>query len=128
LPVDEELITATNFKVESATVPTIRLFGLSEPPDAISGVNDQATIDAMAVAVDKGRRVPQNVALVRFVNSPIAAYVYPSLTTVSRPGRKIGEEASRLFLNQALWQDSEPPEHLVLPSELVIRESSLRNL
>lgn len=128
LPVDEELIKATNFKVESAIVPTLRLFGLSEPPDAIFGVNDQVTIGAMRVAMDKGLRIPQDVAFVGFDNSPIAAYVYPSLTTVSRPGRKIGEEASRLFLNQALRQDSVPPEHLVLPSELVIRESSLRNL
>lgn len=128
LPIEEELIKATNFKVESAIVPSIWLFGMPQPPDAVFGVNDQVTIGAMRVALDKGFKIPQDVAFVGFDNSPISAYVYPSLTTVSRPGRKIGEEASRLFLNQALRQDSVPPENIILPSELVIRESSLRNM
>lgn len=126
VPLDEDLIIGTNFKVESAIVPAIRLFGLRNPPDGIFGVNDQVTIGAVRVAMDKGLRIPQDVAFVGFDNSPIAAYVYPSLTTVSRPGRKIGEEASRLFLGQALRNENARPENLVLPSELVIRESSLR--
>ncbi|GAA4441260.1 LacI family DNA-binding transcriptional regulator [Ravibacter arvi] len=126
IPLDEDLIMGTNFKVESAIVPTIRLFGLSNPPDGIFGVNDQVTIGAMRVAIDKGLRIPQDVAFVGFDNSPIAAYIYPSLTTVSRPGRKIGEEASRLFLRQVMRNEDARAENLVLPSELVIRESSLR--
>ncbi len=126
MQIDEDLIMGTNFKVESAIVPTIRLFGLSDRPDGIFGVNDQVTIGAMRVAIDKGLKIPQDVAFVGFDNSPIAAYISPSLTTVSRPGRKIGEEASRLFLGQALRNPDSKPENLVLPSELVIRESSLR--
>jgi len=80
----------------------------------------------MRVAIDKGLRIPQQVAFVGFDNSPISAYVAPSLTTVSRPGRKIGAEASRLFINQVNGQGDYREETIVLPSELVIRESSLR--
>ncbi len=125
LPLREELILNTNFKVESAIVPTIRLLGLPEPPDAIFGVNDQVAIGAMRVAIDKQLKIPQQIAFVGFDNHPISAYIAPSLTTVSRPGRKIGVEASRLFLNQ-INGAPDYRETIVLPSELIIRESSLR--
>ncbi|PWJ58351.1 LacI family transcriptional regulator [Dyadobacter jejuensis] len=126
LDISEELIINTNFKVESAIVPTKRLLDLPLPPDAIFGVNDQVAIGAMRVAKDRGLRIPQDIGLVGFDNSPITAYTYPSLTTVGRPGRKIGMEASRLFLNQLNASEDFRHENIVLPAELIIRESTLR--
>lgn len=126
LPVREELIINTNFKVESAILPTKHLFDLPTPPDGIFGVNDSVAIGAMRVVKDKGLSVPYDVSLVGFDNSPISAYTYPSLTTVSRPGREIGIEASRLFLSQSNAAGESAPESICLPSNLIIRESSLR--
>ena len=124
-PVDDELIINTNFNVDSAILPTRHLLGLAAPPDAIFGVNDQVAIGAMRVVHEKGLAVPQDVSVVGFDNSPISAYTYPSLTTVSRPGRAIGCEASRLFLSQ-LTTPGSSLEAIRLPSNLIIRESSLR--
>lgn len=126
LPIDEELIINTNFKVESAVLPTKRLLDLPAPPDAIFGVNDHVAIGAMRVVREKGLAIPHEVSLVGFDNSPLSAYTYPSLTTVSRPGREIGIEASRLFLNHLTAADESTPEAIRLPSSLIIRESSLR--
>ncbi len=126
IPIREELIINTNFKVESAIVPTKRLLELDTPPDAIFGANDQVAIGAMRVVKDKGLRIAQDIGIVGFDNSPISAYTYPSLTTVNRPGRRIGMEASRLFLNQVNASDDFIHEHIVLPTELIIRESSLK--
>ncbi len=126
LPVDEALIINTNFKVESAILPTRHLLDLAQPPDAIFGVNDQVAIGAMRVASEKGLSIPEAIALVGFDNSPVSAYTFPSLTTVSRPGREIGVEASRLFLSQKNAADDFVLETIRLPSNLLIRESSLR--
>lgn len=126
IPIREELIINTNFKIESAILPTKRLFDLETPPDAIFAVNDQVAVGAMRVVKDRGLRIPQEVGLVGFDNSPVSAYTYPSLTTVSRPGRKIGTEASRLFLSMINAPGDAVRESIVLPSELIIRESSLR--
>jgi DNA-binding LacI/PurR family transcriptional regulator len=125
LPIDDELIINTNFNVDSAILPTRHLLGLAAPPDAIFGVNDQVAIGAMRVVHEKGLTVPHNVSVVGFDNSPISAYTYPSLTTVSRPGREIGIEASRLFLSHQVTPGSSL-EAIRLPSNLIIRESSLR--
>ncbi|MFD2572184.1 LacI family DNA-binding transcriptional regulator [Spirosoma soli] len=126
LPIREELIINTNFKVDSAILPTKHLLELASPPDAIFGVNDQVAIGAMRVVKDKGLNVPHDVSVVGFDNSPISAYTYPSLTTVSRPGREIGIEASRLFLSHLTALAESPIEAIRLPSNLIIRESSLR--
>ena len=125
-PVCDELIINTNFKVDSAILPAKHLLDLAIPPDGIFGVNDQVAIGAMRVVKEKGLSVPQDVALVGFDNSPISAYLYPSLTTVARPGREIGMEASRLFLSHPATSDNSVAEAIRLPSNLIIRESSLR--
>ncbi|WP_152266849.1 LacI family DNA-binding transcriptional regulator [Agriterribacter humi] len=125
LPVEERLIINTNFKVESALEPTAQLLELDHRPDAIFGVNDQVAIGAMKVIREKGWRVPEDIAVVGFDNSPISAYISPSLTSVGRPGRQIGEEAARIFLNYLdATTKKDVPVHIVLPSELIVRDSS----
>lgn len=124
IPVDENLIINTNFKVESAVLPTEQLLGLSEPPDAIFGVNDQVAIGAMKVIRDRGLSIPGDIAIAGFDDSPISAYISPSLTSVGRPGRKIGLEAGRIFLDSIDSETARKTEHIVLPSLLVVRESS----
>ncbi len=127
LPLEEELIVSTNFKVESAVIPTQRLMELPQPPDGIFGVNDQVAIGAMYVVREKGFLVPEQVAIVGFDDSPISAYIQPTLTTVKRPGKQIGTEASRIFLSQQKdSSENRLTENIVLSSSLIVRESTLR--
>jgi LacI family transcriptional regulator len=128
LPIDQDLIQYTNFKVESAIIPTQRLIELPERPDAIFAANDQAAIGAMRVILDRHLRIPNDIAVVGFDNSPVSAYTYPSLTSVARPGVGIGMEASRMFRSQVMGQSVNSVESIVLPTELIIRESSLRSV
>lgn len=121
---DQSLIINTNFKVESAIKPTEQLLALAEPPDAIFGVNDQVAIGAMKVIRDRGLRIPEDIAIAGFDDSPISAYISPSLTSVGRPGRQIGLEAGRIFMDSLKQEPSEKYEHIVLPSLLYVRESS----
>ncbi|MEZ4902005.1 MAG: LacI family DNA-binding transcriptional regulator [Spirosomataceae bacterium] len=123
--INEELIVSTNFKVESAIIPTQRLMELPLPPDGLFGVNDQVAIGAMYVVRENGFDIPKEVAIVGFDDSSISAYISPPLTTVKRPGKQIGAEAARIFLGQ-IKENQVLPETLVLPSALIIRESSLR--
>ena len=125
LPIDEELIIATNFKAESAIVPTRRLMALAQPPDGIFGVNDYVSIAAMQVIRDLGFQIPNDIAVIGFDNSPFSAYFNPSLSTVNRSGKLIGEEAARMFLHKIDAVDT-AFENIVLPPELIIRGSTLK--
>ena len=124
LDFDEELIATTNFKAESAIVPMRRLMSLTKPPDGVFGVNDYVSIAAMQVILDLGFSILKQVAVIGFDNSPFSAYVNPSLSSVNRSSRILGEEAARLFLNNMEGQTRQK-EHIILPPELIIRDSTL---
>jgi DNA-binding LacI/PurR family transcriptional regulator len=121
-PIDESLVSFVNFNIESAIEPTKTLLALPNPPDAIFGVNDQVCFGAFQVIREKGLKVPEEIAVIGFDNTPISAYFYPSLSTIARKSKPIGEEAAKLFLNQI----NQPTiaNHIVLPPELIVRNSS----
>jgi LacI family transcriptional regulator len=122
---DENLIVNTNFKAESAIVPTRRLMALPNPPDGIFGVNDYVSIAAMQVILDMGFSIPTQVAVIGFDNLPFSAYLNPALSSVNRSSKLIGEEAARLFLAH-LDSTISQVDNIVLPPELIIRHSTLR--
>ena len=98
---------------------------LPNPPDAIFGVNDYVSIAAMQVILDMGFSVPEQVAVIGFDNSPFAAYFNPTLSSVNRSSKLIGEEAARLFLNNSETTTMQK-ENIILPPELIIRGSTLK--
>lgn len=123
LEVEETLIRTTNFEVESAIEPTKYLLNLPERPDAIFGVNDHVCIGAMSVIREQNIKIPQEIALVGFDDSPIAQYFSPPLSSVQRQSRQIGLEASELLLAQL---NNKVLDSKVLASRLVVRDSSRR--
>lgn len=125
LPVIEDWIVSTNFHAESALRPTRNLMSMDSPPDGIFGVNDYVSIAAIQILEDLKLTVPHDVKVIGFDNSSFAAYVKPSLSSVNRSSQQIGEEAARLFLNQASG-GSDLFDNIVLEPQIVIRNSSLK--
>jgi LacI family transcriptional regulator len=122
---DQSLVCSTNFEVESAIEPTKYLLDLLQMPDAIFGVNDHVCIGAMHVIRERNLLIPNEIAIVGFDDSPIAQYFSPSLSSVVRKSRQIGQEASQLLLNQLLNKsETFQEENIILASELIIRDSS----
>lgn len=121
---DEALVINTNFKAESAIAPMRSLMSLENPPDSVFVVNDVVASAAMQVIRELGFSIPNQVAVIGFDNSPFSAYLNPSLSTVDRFGKLIGEEATGLFLNN-LGRKTAQPETIVLRPELILRASTL---
>jgi LacI family transcriptional regulator len=94
-----------------------------ERPDAIFCATDRLAVAALAAALDSGRSVPREVALVGFDNMPLADHLRPSLSSVRQPARELGVTAIQLALRLATGESVEP---VFLPAELIIRDSSRR--
>ena len=77
-------------------------------------------LDALAAA---GRRVPDDVAVVGFDDSPIAAAARPPLTSVRQPTEEMGREMARLLLH-GMRNAEGPPRRVILDTSLTIRQSS----
>ncbi len=135
VPIQEQYILPAGFSVERALYPMQQLLSLCEAPDGLFAVNDNIAIGAMHVIREQGLRIPEDIAVVGFDNDPHAAYYTPSLSTVAQPALELGKEAGRLFLEQAKRLESEEEaltqeefEEIILPTELIIRNSSLRKV
>ncbi len=91
-------------------------------PSAIFATNDFEALAIMKSAQVCGLRIPQDLALVGFDDLRFASHLSVPLTTVAQPRTDIGFYAANL-LNNAVENGEEKHQHIVLPINLVIRES-----
>ncbi len=71
-----------------------------------------------------GRRVPDDVAVVGFDDAPLARHTSPTLTTVRQPVEELAVLAARMLLMSITSEDEVPHGNPILPTELVVREST----
>ena len=102
-----------------------RLLGTATPPDAVFAVSDVYAAAIEKAAKRKGLRVPADLAVVGFDNIEVSLMCDPSITTVNQPSYEIGAFACDMLLERIRAPET-PPRHLVLNTELIVRESTMR--
>ena len=119
---DEDLIVEGDFNAPSGVAGAATL--LERGVDAIFCANDATALGALETIHARGIRVPEDVALAGFDDLEFAAHLDPPLTTVRQGVREQGAEAvSNLF--QLIEDRSGSPRRVLLPTELVIRQSTV---
>jgi DNA-binding LacI/PurR family transcriptional regulator len=94
---------------------------------AIFAANDQMALGVLRALHEHGRRVPEDVSVVGFDDIPEAAYFTPPLTTVHQDFDQVGRSSLKLLLDQ-MSSGARSGEQVVVPSELVVRQSTLSPL
>jgi len=96
--------------------------------DAVLACNDQMALGAMQVAHQLGIRVPEDLGVVGFDNTPEAAAYWPPLTSVRQGLNYMGDLAMQKLHHIIEQQNSgaavTPSQEMLLP-ELVVRQSSV---
>ncbi len=72
-----------------------KLLGLKEPPDAVFTVNDRMALAAMSAIKEKGKSIPEDIAVVGFDNIPNCENFSPALTTVAQPVKDMAAAATK---------------------------------
>jgi DNA-binding LacI/PurR family transcriptional regulator len=89
---------------------------------AVFAANDQMAIGILRALHEAGRRVPDDVSVVGFDDSPEAAYLIPPLTTVRQNFAEVGRRALAV-LTAAILGEDEDLDRLIAP-EFVRRDST----
>ena len=92
--------------------------------DAIFCANDAMAAGALETIRARGLRVPDDVALAGFDDLDFAAELDPPLTTVRQGVREQGAEAAHA-LHRLVRDPDGGPRRVILPTELVIRQSTV---
>ncbi len=95
--------------------------------DAIFCASDAMALGALRALQGLGLRIPDDVAVAGFDDLPAAAEADPPLTTMRQDTGRLGLEAThalfRLFNERA--EPGAAPQRVILPTELVIRQSTV---
>ncbi len=102
---------------------TSRLLKSENMPTAIFAMNDHMAMGALRAANKLHIRIPEEVEIIGFDDDTMASYSYPMLSTVRAPLTEMGERAAQLIYE--IRDGATPPESIVLPSEIVTRETSI---
>jgi DNA-binding LacI/PurR family transcriptional regulator len=102
-----------------------RLLALDEPPDAVFCYNDVMALGAIRALLERGYRVPQDVAVVGIDDIEDGRFSTPTLTTIS-PGKvQIANLVVDLLISRIREGSAKPPREVQADFTLVVRESSV---
>ncbi|WP_079100193.1 LacI family DNA-binding transcriptional regulator [Streptomyces sp. WMMB 322] len=122
LELPPEHIVHSHFDTVSGHAATMKLLGAGgRRPSAVFAVNDFAAIGAMGAVRDVGLRVGEEVCVVGFNDTPLAAQLPVPLTSVHSPVHEMGRRAVELLARRLEGETVEP---VRLPPTLIARASS----
>ncbi len=91
-------------------------------PDAVMCWTDACAFETISAALELGLRVPEDVAVVGYDNSPPCDLAQNSLTSVDQSGPRLGREAARMLMERI--EGRKAAEHFVLDPRLIERGST----
>lgn len=123
LPCLPEYLAEADFLLYDGKTAMEQLLALDERPDAVFAASDVMAIGAISAIEEAGLRVPDDIAIVGFDDVPYATLVSPQITTVRQDAPAQGIAAAEGLLSMIADPSSSPIE-LIVPVELIVRESS----
>jgi LacI family transcriptional regulator len=124
-PVPDEYVRTGRFSYEHGVAGGAALLDLPAPPTAVFAGSDETALGVIEAARGRGLRIPEDLSVVGFDDTPVARLAAPPLTTVRQPLRGMGAVAVRTALRLAAGERVDS-HHVELATELVARESTAR--
>ena len=122
---DEAQIVAYGTFNQASGLEMMRQLLDSQPrPTAVFAANNLIGIGALHAIQQAGLRVPDDIALVSFDDLPLTLLTSPFLTVAAQPAYEMGKRATQLLLARLARSMTEPSQEIILPTELMVRQSS----
>ena len=124
LKLSPDLVREGAYTFDSGVAETRALLDLETPPTAIFLGNDEMAVGAYHAVRERGLRIPEDVSIVGYDDTPMAARILPKMTTVRMEIRQIGASAANLLLGGQEYADLQG--EIEFSPELIVRESTRR--
>ncbi|KIX11248.1 LacI family DNA-binding transcriptional regulator [Dethiosulfatarculus sandiegensis] len=100
-----------------------KLLDMEEPPTSVICINDSVTPGALHQIRSRGLKIPQDLSVVAIGCSDVLELHQPPLTTVRTRVVEIGKAAAKSLI-QIMEKGSPLEKRIIIPSDLIIREST----
>ncbi|WP_062071907.1 LacI family DNA-binding transcriptional regulator [Demequina sediminicola] len=112
-----------DYTMPSGTRAARELLAIDPSIDGVFIASDLMASGAQPVFLDRGVRVPEDLAMVGYDDSPSALNCEVPLTTICQPSAAMGEEMANILL-AILAGDTDQPRETLLPTQLIVRDSA----
>jgi LacI family transcriptional regulator len=119
---DPDYVVQGEFTFGSGVIAARQLFALKQGPTAIFAANDDMAAGVMWAANERGLKVPRDLSVCGFDDTPMAVQLWPPLTTVRQPSREMGKLATLQLME--LLRGRGKGLLLQVPYSLQLREST----
>lgn len=122
VPVREEYFYEGDYSRRCARLAGEQFLALSEWPTAIFAASDEMALELMAVIMEKGLKVPEDISVIGYDDNPAGLYGAIGLTTMRQPLFQMAENAVR-HLHALVMGKKKTTAKVVMTPELIIRDS-----
>ncbi len=126
LPVDESLIVGDSFTEQSGYIETKLLLKTQPDLTAILACSNVNALGAIRALAEEKEKIPDDVSLVSFDDTPYSAYLATPITTVAQSYSEMGEYAVKLLFDQIQSARGLSKDGILLPTNLIVRKSVKR--
>lgn len=123
IPFDAEGMVKAGLTFEDGKRAADKLLEQGTAFDALFAFTDTLAIGAMNRLRERGKKIPEEVAVASFSGTELSTIVYPQLTTVEPPLFQMGRTAAELILEK-IKNPSTPNRSVVLDAEIRMRAST----
>ena len=126
VPLDAARVIHGAFSRDGGYEAMSAILAAGEPlPDCVFAVTDVMALGALARLRAGGLQVPADIALAGFDDIGTLRDVYPPLTTVRLPLKRMGEMAANLVLSEPADAARDHPRVIPVPGEVILRDSTV---
>ena len=123
LSYDRNLLVECGFERESAYQETLRLLDQKPPPSAFFAHDDNMVLGVREAVLERGFRIPEDIALVGYDNIQTTALRGIELTTITAKQYEMGALGAKILLDIIENKTQKMVNQVILETELVIRTS-----
>lgn len=125
---NEKLVFVKELNEQTALEAAHEILKMKPLPDGLFVTNDFMAAVCMQELKRHGVKVPEDIAIIGFNNDAISKIVDPQLSTIDYPGKEMGEITARNLIDHLKGAGNiASTNRIIVKSELIVRESSLRN-
>lgn len=126
MEVKNDWIIEGDFLERSGYESFMKLYHQKNLPDLILAVTYPVAIGIYMAAKEVGMKIPDDIDLICFGNSPVQDFLCPPLSCINQPTDKLATKSFEVLLENINGSKNIPPKQIVIETDLILRGTCVK--
>lgn len=113
---EKEWVVDSGYTIDTAYQAAKSLLRLENRPTAIFATDDLKVISVYRAFSEENVRIPSDISIIGYSNSNLSQFLFPSLTSMEIPIRKLGETGTELLFSKIRGTADDTPQRIIIPT------------